>query len=361
MKKLFVALTVLLFTLTLSACALSSNQVSNFTRLFDSSEDVYAFSALSAVSAMSELDNSTVINTAYTKLNESGDDPIVLEDIEALEPYLKLIETFMVNDGVRVTTDSSTLEGYEEMMLISIVDINGETVSYELHYNIFNDDEQEEALDLEDEADLDDDSDEEDEEDLDDEEELEEEIENRLEGILVINEASYVFTAAQEIENDEESFEMIAYLTESDYITIEYEIESEDGESETEFLLEMYQDDNLIKSTEIEFEYEDDETEMNLEFTLGNRVARYEFEIKEENNEQVIEIEFEISDSEGLVEEGTIEIFVIFDPLTNSTQISYEIKTAGSEDSRIVERDYDDEDDDDDDDDDEDEETETSF
>jgi hypothetical protein len=350
MKKLFVAATLLLFTITLSACSLTGNSVNELTSLFDSREDVYAFSAVSAVSAMGELSVQTTTQTSYVPLNETTEQPNVLEDIEALEPYLKLIETFMANDGVSVTVEPSTLEGYEEVMIISAVDIDGEMITYELHYNVISS-----------EVEVDDDDDDADEEDIDEEEE-ELEIENQLEGILVFGDASYNFTASQEIEEGEEYFEMIAYLTESDYITIEYGTETEDGESETEFLLEIYQNYELIKSTEIEFELENDETEMNLVFVEGSNVARYEFEIKEENNEQKIEIDYEIVENDVLVEEGSIEIIVTFDPVTGATTVSYEIYTSDGEESTVVERDYDDDDEDDEDDDyNDDEETETVF
>lgn len=353
MKKLFVALTLLVFTITLSACSLGGNQVPNLTSLFNSREDVYAFSAVSAVSAMGELSATTTTPTSFVPLNETTEQPNVLQDIEELEPYLKLIETFMANDGVNVSVEPSTLEGYEEVMIISAVDIDGSTITYELHYNILVDSEA-------DEADLDD---EDDEADLDDEEDEEEEfeVENQLEGILVFGDATYNFTATQELEEGEESFEMVAYLTESDYIVIEYGSENEDGESETEFLLEIYQNYELIKSTEIEFELEGDETEMNLVFTEGSNVARYEFEIKEENNEQKIEIDFEIVENDELVEEGSIEIIVTFDPVTNTTSVTYEIYTSNGEGSTVIERDYDDDDDEEDEDDNDDEETETAF
>jgi hypothetical protein len=310
MKKLFLSLTFILAVTLLAGCTLFKGTTS--LSLFETKEDVYAFSAVSAMSALSQMDNFTTVSndSMFMNLNVNQEELEVLKDIEDLEPYLKLVETFMGQDnGFTTELTESPLEDYETLLIITIVDITGERLTYELHYN--------ETITDQDE----------------------DEVESTLEGVLIYDGQTFIFTGEREVEEGEEAFEMTAYLDENNYVFIEYSREIDEDETEIEFLFELYKDGTLVKSTEIEFELEEDEVEMTLYFMENGRESEYKFEIETDGNETEYEIDYKITEDGNLVEEGTIEITITFDSASGTYIISYEIK-VDNEEGRIIDKEY---------------------
>jgi hypothetical protein len=345
MKKLLMISIFTLTLITLAACSFGQN-LNLSAKVFETKEDIYAFSAVSTLAAFTELENASLNNNHQTSnflalstnLETFSNDP--LDMIEELEPYLKLVETFMGQDnGFTVEILASDLEGYETLMQITVIDITGEPITYDFYYN------ETILTDEDDEADLDD---EDDKADLDDEEDEvdEEELESILEGILVLNGVNYTFYGEREFELGEESFEMTASIDAENYVTIKYEMEQDSQEVETEFILEVFQNNQLVKSIEIEFEQDNEETELTLKFLENGLESEFDFEITTENGTQKIEIDYKITDQGVLVEEGEIEVMVTYDALTNSYTVKYEIKVENEE-GIVFEKEYDQDEDDD--------------
>lgn len=321
MKKLLLFAATLITAFTLVGC---SSQSATPTSIFDSKDDMIGFSALSSVMTLHEgvASNTTLSNDAQLEKMVTNDTFEILSEIEELTPYLDLVTTFMGNgSNFEATVEPSNLEGYEEMMTITTINMEGEEVSYTMHYN--------ETIYM-------------DEEDEEDEEIDEDEYDSTLEGIMIIEDVTYTLLGEREVEENEQSLELIATLDESNYVTLEYGMETEENESETEFSYEMYVNDELTKSVEIEFEEDNEETELSLTFIRGNRESTYDFEVETDGDTRTVEIQYTIVEDGNTIEEGQAEVTIVYNAETGETVVRYEIQSEGEE---IT---YDDEDDDED-------------
>ena len=329
-----------LFTTMLIAIAACSGQLSDEqdqSKMFDSSEELLGFAAVSTVTAFEGFNRETTMqDSTFTMLSAQENPFDILAEIDELEPYLKLVETFMGSgSGFEVNVEASEHEDYEHTMQISVRDITGEMVTYTMHYN----------------------------ETIVDEDEEDGEYESVLEGIMIIGETTYELHGEREVEEEEEELKLTAKLDDENYVTLYYEVEDEDDEFESEFLYEMFVDNQLVKSIEIEFEQDDEETEMELKFIEGNKESEYEFEIERDGDETAISIEFKIVVDGTTVEEGDIEVIITFNQETGEYKVVYEIEVKDHGETTIEreykpERDDEDNDDEDDEDDDDDEEDE---
>ncbi|MDG6244932.1 MAG: hypothetical protein QCH31_11195 [Methanolobus sp.] len=250
---------------------IATEDINKESKLFEITEEVIAFSALSAVSAFEQVESTDVAQeTTQTRFN-----------IEEVEAYLPLVNTFMGEDnGFSVEVLDSSHAEYENRMDITIVDFTGDRVTYELHYN--------ETI-----TKIDDD-----------------EIESIITGVLIIDGITYQLYGELERDSDEESLEMTARIDDENYVTVNYEIERDIGEYETEFEYEVFQDKQLVQRTEIKFEQEDGETEMSLKFLQGTYESEYDFEIETDDGIKTIEIEYKISESGSVIEEGEYEAYI---------------------------------------------------
>ncbi len=326
MKKLFLLTALLTLAFAAVACDSLEERIRDefdSNELFQSSEEVLGFSVISSVTALSAMNYEATTadaQPAITRLSQTADVFEILEDIEALEPYLALVMTFMgEGNSFSVSVDASEEEDYDHVMLIQSMNLKGETVVYTFHYN--------ETIEYDDD---DDDT----------------EFESVIEGIMIIDGVTYTLYGEREVDEGEESLELIASLDDENYVTFYVEIEDDGDEFESEFEYEMFVNNQLVKRTEITFEREEDEIEMELKFIDGNRESEYEFEIEFDEDEITIEIEYKIVVDGNTIEEGDIEITIMFDEATNQYTIVYKIDVQG-EGEVIVERDLNDEDADD--------------
>lgn len=315
---------ILVFLLGLSAIGFisCSSLLSENTSIFESKEDMIGFSALSSVMTLHESTTDTPTLLNVTPLATNDDDTFeILSEIEELTPYLELVTTFMDNDSnFETTVEASDLEDYEEKMIISTINMEGESISYTLYYN--------ETIEM------DDDPDEDDENTLD-----EDEYDSVIEGIMIIDEVTYELYGEREVEEGEETLELIANLDEENYVTLEYGIEKEENENETEFLYEVFVDNQLAKSVEINFEQDKEETELSLKFVRGTRESEYNFEVEYDGDTRKIEIDYKIVQDGDTIEEGEAEVTIVYNADTDETVVRYEVESDGQQTT------YDDEDD----------------
>lgn len=328
---------------TLIGCNIIDEGI-NEGNIFNSKENVIGFSALSSVMSLHDVSQDATLkaeHVTHLSTQTSLDDTFaVLSEIDELAPYLDLVTTFMGNgSNFNVDVQASDMDEYEHKMTIFMMNMEGETTSYDLYYNeTFEQDDDEDDMDTD-------------------------EFDSILEGIMIIEGVTYHLYGEREVEEGEEELELTAKLDDENYVTLKYEIENDGNEQETEFEYEMFVDNQLVKRIEIEFEQDAEETELELKFVRGTRESEYEFEVEIDGNTRYIEIEYKIVDDGVTIEEGEIEITIVYDPDTGETTVRYEIESAGE---RIVidedelndddddddEEDTDDEEDDDDDDDD---------
>ncbi len=329
MKKFLVLGVLSIMLLGLAAC----EETIDKTPVSDSNE-MMGISTMATVGALGDIEraHTAAAQSDVTQLNVT-DGFEVLDSIDELQEYLDMVRTFMgTDDSFEVDVHESEMDEYEYLMVIGFVNMNGQNEAYELHYN---------------ETIVEQDGD--------------DEFETTIEGILTIGDTVYDVTGEREVDEDEEEFEMTARIDDENYVTIAYEVERESDEYEFELEIEIFVDNQLFKSVVIEFEQDEEETELELFFLQDERESEYEFEIEQDGNETTYEIEFKITDGGTLVEEGDIEIRVVYDEETNEYTVTYTIETQSGE-SIVIDGDDEDDDhedaDDDDDDDNEDDEDE---
>ncbi len=350
MKKLFVLATLFIGLVTMAACSSNGSVLGNGPSL-ETKEDVIGFSAATSIMALNNTQTATE-DPLLSMDNHTTEDPYdFLSEIDDLEQFMPIINAFISSDesafGVEVI--ESDLAEYENLMIISMLDFNGETREYEFYYN--------ETFITEDEDEDDDDADvDEDDDDDADVDEDEDEAESIIDGIMIVGDLTYQLSGVRETEADEEYLEMTATIDELNYVTIEYGAESEDNEAETEFYYELYEAGTLTKSIEFKLETEDEESELEIIFVEGNRVS--EFKIEEETEEddaniRELEIKFLIEEDGNVIDEGEIEAEITFDETTQEYIVTYTVKRGDNE-EEVYEEEYDDDDEDDDEDDDDD-------
>ncbi len=298
------------------------------TTVLKEKDNAIGFSAMSSVLALDSLSitngstnplamNNPLLMDAQTQYN-------LLEDIDILEDYYPIINTFLnQQDGFDVEVELSDNPDYEYKMLIHFADITGTDKVYEFHYN--------ETIDGEDE----------------------DEQESTIDGIMLIGTQTYTVTGERAISDEEESLEMRASLDEENYVIIEYETETETESQAIEYYYEVYQNDTLLRSMEIEFEDNNEETEMAMVFIENNIIREFAFEIEMDDDIRIIEIEFVITENDEVIDEGEIEGIIRYDETLEKYIITYRVQ-RDDEDDEIYEDDYDDDDNDDDEEDEED-------
>jgi len=330
MKKIITLLTIFVAVIAVAGCALLQDEDPRDT-VFETREEIIGFSALSSVLTLHNRTTDTTLhqNRVVNLSNNDFEDTLaVLEEIEELAPYLDLVNTFMGNGGnFEVAVTESQHEDYDHSMVITTINMKGEPVDFVLHYN--------ETFEVDEDEEFD-----------------PEEFDSVIEGIMIIEGVTYTLYGEREVDEGEEELELIAKLDDENYVTLDYEIEDEDGEYESEFVYELYVDGELVKMIEIDFEQDEEEIEMELKFISGNRESEYDFEIEIDGDTRTIEIEYKISVDGNVIEEGEIEVKIVIDAQTGETVIRYEIESSGKK--VVVDDDYDfpgdDEDDEDDDD-----------
>ena len=306
MKKLLALVIVVTAVLALMGCG-GRDQIDDTGGIFDDSDTLFGFSALSTVMKLhndvndTEMYQSQIMNLSYT--NE--DDTIeLLSEIDALKPYLELVSTFMGGEhNFDVDVTDSSHEDYEHQMVISTTNMEGNVVRYTMHYN--------ETFDN------------------DDEEVDPEEYDSVIEGIMIIDDVTYTLEGKRQIDEGEEALELVAKLDDDNYVTLDYEIEIDSDDHSVEFDYEMFKDNQLVMLIELEFKESDEETEISMKFIQGTREIEYDFEVeRDENNERTIEIEYKISVDGSVVEEGEAEVKITFNEDTEQYVIRYTIETT---------------------------------
>jgi hypothetical protein len=344
MKKIYLLIVILLGMTTLFACGTNDvidEPVKN-PIVFETEESLLGFSVISAVTIAGSIDTyspQTLSSQGTFLLNETGETNNTVEDafevlssIGELEEYLDLMYTFLgsTDNGFKVAVEENIENEYAYTMIITTSAINGDVNVFRFYYN-------EETVELEDD-----------------------EYETVIDGIMILDQVTYIVNGVRKVESDSEELQLIAKLDDENYVTMHYEIESDDEEVESKYEYEMYVDNVLVKQIEIDFEQEEDEKEMKLFFLEGLLEREFSFEVEFDEEELKIEIEYLFVLDGETVEEGKIEIIVVYDEELNQFVVRYEIEVEGHE-RIVIESDKykdDDEDEDEEDEDDEDEEDE---
>ncbi|PKK98033.1 MAG: hypothetical protein CVV57_09450 [Tenericutes bacterium HGW-Tenericutes-2] len=316
MKKLFLGIAILSIAL-LTAC---TGGFQTNTGLFGSDEEILSFQALTAVSILSSQSTDTTLSqqgsstlSSYQSLEV---DPVTNTDplTDSIDPYIELVEKFLgSNNGLSVVVTDSNLEDYEFMMTFETKTLQGETQYYTIHYNMT----------------------------LTEEDDDDDEKEYAIDGIMIVNDVTYVLTGKREVEEDEDKIQFIAKLDDNNYVESKYQVEDDEVKFETKTVLNGV----VVSETIIKIEDEDNEFKVELEFLSGDSKGTYEFKYEDEDGESILKIQFDV-EIDGVQSKGQIKVLVVVDPVTGET--SYKLYVEPEDDDAYEvdkDRDIDDEDD----------------
>lgn len=324
MKKIILGITMLLMTISISACTGLTALSQAFE--FASDEEIFSFSAIST----SALISNTVVEplatvSQVTQLDTQTPDMT----IDQIEPYLEMFESLLAqNNGLSVVTTVSDNVLYETKSEFTVFDLLENQITYTMYYNTV-------LLDSEVPAT----------EPTDEDTEDETSTEYEITGILLIGTTEYQITGRKEIEEGEEKISFTSAIDENNYVFSQYKVE----DNENKFFIKIVENGIVVSESKIKVETEDGETSIKLEYVQGANYSEYSFKYENEDGINILKIKYETL-IDGVEDSGKIKVEVIVDPLTQAT--SYQIYVEPDHDEAYEhesDREFNDRDDDDDD------------
>lgn len=268
MKKLWKILLALTMALGLSigliACnsnkGMSGGSVDGAT---DPVQERYAFSAATAGSILSAMNDGSVQQLAATKgLSLARTTVTDEETVATLNDYMFLVEGLLGDGAFGMTTETSDRAEYEVKATISYRDIEGNALSYTLYYN------ETEHFDRDNRDDWDD--------------RFEEEHTYDIDGILLVDGAEYPVYGRTETESDrdEDSTEtqFVVQMSENRTMLVTQERENEERESEQEYAYVIRENGRTVERSEFSYEQDGSETEIEFRLTRDGRTQAFYFE-----------------------------------------------------------------------------------
>jgi hypothetical protein len=321
MKKLILSLLALAFAVALVGCGTSSSTVIEF----ESDADLYSIQAVTATTLLSQTFQTAL---ALPLSDESTDEPVVEPEIDVLDKYLAMMETYLGEAGaLSVEPVASDRPEYQVMIVFTTKTLAGEAIVYTLYWNeTLIDSEEPEAEDpiVEDEPT--------------DNETLamgqgpdgfrfhdpeDENVVALLEGLLVIGETE-VALEGKTIVNGEVTVVLLrAYLDEANHVAVRY-MTAEDGDKQ--FFYTVVEDGRLLSRTAVKVMNQDGKVFTQLMFLEGSARGRYNFSIETVENVTRIHINYLLSDGQGRPEQGNIVIVATYDPQTEITTYDYVVR-----------------------------------
>lgn len=348
MKKLFVAILALVGIFTLAAC----NTQGTVNEVLASNKDIYAFSAISSTSLLTQDQTAQPMSMQLVDAEET----LIEQEVEDINKYLNMMEQFLGdNGGFSIETVESDRVEYANKVVFTSVDLLGNQIVHTLYFNEVILTEENDVDDLseytteepeeEDETEVEDEEENEveDEEEIEDEDEFEDQ-ETKIDGILIMNGTEYTITGKKEIEENEEKIEIKSFIDEKNYVKVVSKVEGD----ERKYNYEVVTDGVVVNSSKVKIEEEDNESKFVLEYVDGQTSGKFEFKRELDDNEDIIKIKYEINNGTE-TEAGEAKILVITDPLTGDTTYQYKVKTDDNEEVEIEEEREDDEDEEEDD------------
>jgi len=254
-------------------------------------DDVYGLGAVSTVKLLGGTASAQAVRR-LSAVKSVAAGPAAGAETEAkaqakkFNEYFTALDSFMSEEIVSTVSEANTDENYpfETKLTIKSKDFNGKPVENVMYFT-------ETLLGTETE---------------------EEETESfyTLEGVMVIDGADYHLAGERSFEQERDETEnelwIRAYADVNDktsYVEMEQEYSVENGETETEYVYSIYQNNELIEQTAVEFETEQkgthEEVEYELEFRKGDAKGRYVVERETKNGKTEIKVEYNIDGKQG--------------------------------------------------------------
>ena len=263
--------------------------------VFNEKEEIYAISAVSAVSLLHQTIESPS-NQVYSGFGQTflstniiaNHSRLIDSHIETLNRYLNAIEPILNNrEQLGFTVETSDLEGYDYKLVFKSFDLRNQPIEKVIYYNESISDNQ-----------------------------------VTLEGLMIVDGKTYVMHAEINIEDDEFELELTAYQmgNEDDSIYVYQEIKANRQTFEYEIIRFG---DTLFEST-LEIINKEDYIIIELEYESITEEVTFEIKRVQYDTFDVLYIEYEI-DSEFYDEEGFIVVEVFFNANTEEYIYRYTI------------------------------------
>lgn len=318
MKKLALTLLFIVFAVVFVGCGTSSPAVIEF----ESDADLYSFQAVTASTLLSESFASAL---ALPLADETEEEPVVEEEIDVLDKYLAMMETYLGETGaLTVEPLVSDRPEYQVMIVFTTKTLAGESIVYTLYWNEtpFVEEEPEtdpeqpttqtqnqafggrpEGFRFQDPED--------------------ENVTALLEGLLVIGETE-IALEGKTIVNGEVTVTLLrAYIDEANHVAVRY-MSGEDGDKQ--FFYTVVENGRLVNRTAVKVMNQNGKVFTQLMFLEGEARGRYNFSIETVDNVTTIHINYMLSEGTGRPEQGNILITATYDEATGLTSYEYVVR-----------------------------------
>lgn len=370
MKKLLLGLFILSIGVAFTACNEEATTVE--TTLgeeieFVSTDQVFTVEALSAASL---LDVSSVSTMNYVPLAEvtteepADEEILVTEEIDQVDKYLELMETFLGdNNGLSVTILESDRAEYEFLISFTTVDVLGNTIEYIMYYNetVFvsedvddtttttetpttevpttevptteepttevpaTDEPTTEPVTTEGTTELAFNSGAQDQErNFYFEDEDDNEVVYSLTGLILTNGLEYSVEGKKIVEdNGDEILRLRSFIDRDNYVKVAYKLDAEDLRQK--FFFEVVTDGIVVSRSRVNIFEEEGKTRVMLDLEQDGITGRYNFGIIVEEDVTFIHVRYDIELADGTRESGGIHIIATIDPVTGELIYTYKI------------------------------------
>jgi hypothetical protein len=324
MKKLALALLTLASAVVFIGCGTSAPAAIEF----ESDADLYSFQAVTASTLLSETFASAL---ALPLADETEEQPVVEEEIDVLDKYLAMMETYLGETGaLSVEPLVSDRPEYQVMIVFTTKTLAGESIVYTLYWNETPFVEEDPIVTEDPEADPEQPTTEtqnqafggrpegfrfQDPED--------ENVTALLEGLLVIGETEVALEGKTIVNGDVTVTLLRAYIDEANHVAVRY-MSGEDGDKQ--FFYTVVENGRLVNRTAVKVMNQDGKVFTQLMFLEGEARGRYNFSIETVENVTTIHINYLLSEGTGRPEQGNILITATYDEATGLTSYEYVVR-----------------------------------
>ena len=146
-------------------------------------------------------------------------------------------------------------------------------------------------------------------------------------GLIVYENVEYPFEGEKTIEDGEENYRLRAVIDDLNFVRVSYKTDEADGERK--FFHEIVIDGIVVESSKTKIEIDADGIKAELEFIAGSATGKYHFTIETVGAITEIVVAYETMSAEGVVEKGAIRITGTYDELTGATDYVYVVIPEG--------------------------------
>ena len=272
----------------LISCGVDNDPATNGK--YGTNAELVAMSATSSALILDEMQQNTALAAVLSGDNALEGKPLTDEEIEEVKAQLAVLENYMGENAIQIeqsapAEDDEYYGVYEVKMTVSTKNLEGETQTYSMYFNLTETANQNKV----------------DKDGHEDESrwEYETQQEFALEGIVISGENVYEMTGKKEIETETEgnktenetSYEMTVRGENGEYIVFEQSYEEEEGETEQKYEYKIYDNRQLVKRFEIEYENENGKQEVEMKSYENGQVFQCKYEKKTRNGKDYIEAE----------------------------------------------------------------------